>query len=155
MKKFIFIVLSLTFFFFVSCEKENENEDENETKISRNNTDESHNSGQNCMNCHVSGGGGEGWFILAGTLYDQSLTNTYPNGSVKLTTATGGTGTTVKVIEVDNRGNFYTTESIDFGTGLYVSVVGRNGEQKFMPSKITSGACNSCHGNTTGKIWIE
>ena len=107
------------------------------------------------MSCHVSGGGGEGWFTVAGTLYDNTQANPYPNGIVKLTTEPNGNGSIVKTIEVDSKGNFYTTEPIDFGSSLYVGVFGTNGEQKFMVSKITTGSCNSCHGNTTDKIWIE
>ena len=149
-KKYLTIAL-FTFILFTACEKENENE----TKISQNNTDESHNLGQNCMTCHVSGGDGEGWFTLAGSLYDKSKISAYPNGSVKLTTEPNGSGTLVNTIENDRKGNFYTTQTIDFGDGLYVGVFGTNGEQKFMPSKITTGACNSCHGNTTDKLWIE
>lgn len=156
--KINYLILALFSFILLSaCEKENENENENEneTQISWNNTDESHNLGQNCMNCHVSGGGGEGWFTVAGSLYDNTQTNAYPNGSVKITTEPNGEGTVVKTIEIDSKGNFYTTEKIDFGSGLYVGVYGTAGEQKFMSSKITGGACNSCHGNSTDKIWIE
>ncbi len=150
--KIIYLSIALfTFILFTACEKENENE----TKISQNNTDESHNLGQNCMNCHVSGGNGEGWFTVAGSLYDKSKLNAYPNGSVKLSTGPKGSGTLVNVIEIDRKGNFYTTQTIDFGDGLYVGVYGTNGEQKFMSSKITTGECNSCHGNTTDKLWIE
>jgi len=145
------IIVFFTFILLSSCEKENENE----TKISNNNSDESHNLGQNCMNCHVSGGSGEGWFTVAGSLYDFTQTNAYPTGSVKFTTEPNGAGIIVKNIEIDNKGNFYTTETIDLGKGLYVGVFGTNGEQKFMISKITNGACNSCHGNSTDKIWIE
>lgn len=150
--KISYLILALfTFILLSACEKENENE----TKISWNNTDESHNSGQNCMSCHISGGGGEGWFTVAGSLYDKTQINAYPNGSVKITTEPNGAGTLVKTIENDSKGNFFTTESIDFGSGLYVGVYGTSGKQKFMSSKITNGSCNSCHGNSTDKIWIE
>jgi cytochrome c553 len=150
--KLNFLTIALfAFILFSACENENENE----TKISQNNTDESHNLGQNCMNCHVSGGDGEGWFTIAGSLYDNSKTVAYPNGSVKLTTEPNGSGTTKIIVANDIKGNFYTTEAIDFGEGLYAGVYGTNGEQKFMVSKITTGACNACHGNTTTKLWIE
>lgn len=151
MKLHYLIIILITFILITSCEKENENE----TKISQNNTDESHNFGQNCMECHVSGGSGEGWFTLAGSLYNSSQTNAYPNGNAKLTSGPNGSGTAVKTIEIDSKGNFYTTENIDFGSGLYVGVFGVNGEQKFMSSRIANGNCNSCHGYTTDKIWIE
>lgn len=151
MKHLIIAMISISL--LAACEKEGG--DGNATLISRNNDDESHKQGQDCMNCHVQGGSGDGWFQLAGSVYDHTLTNAYPNGSVKLTTESNGSGTTVKTIETDSKGNFYTTETIDFGIGLYVGVYGTNGEQKFMLSKITSGACNSCHGITADMIWLE
>jgi hypothetical protein len=136
---------------FAACEKENGNE----TLISSNNDDESHKMGENCMNCHVQGGSGEGWFNVAGTLYNSAQTSTYPNGTVKFFAEPNGVGTAIKEVEIDSKGNFYTTENIDFGNGLYVGVFGTNGEQKFMVTTVSTGACNSCHGITTDKIWIE
>jgi hypothetical protein len=151
MKKCYLFITWFSFILFAACEKENENE----TKISQNYSDESHNFGQNCMSCHVSGGSGEGWFTVAGSLFDYMQTNPYSNGSVKFTTLPNGTGLPVKTIEVDSKGNFYTTEEMDFGNGLFVGVFGRNGEEKFMNAKITDGACINCHGLSTEKIWIE
>ncbi len=145
------ILLLGVFLLFTACEKENENE----TKISKNNTDESHNTGKNCMNCHKNGGSGEGWFTVAGSVYGSSLTNPYPNAIVRFTTSAQNTGTLVKSIEVDALGNFFTTETIDFGSGLYVSVLGTSGEVKHMSSKITTGQCNGCHGNTVSKIGLQ
>ena len=134
-----------------SCEKD-ENE-ANETKTSTHNATESHNNGQNCMTCHVSGGGGEGWFIVAGSVYGKQQANTYPNATIKLYTKSNGSGTLKASIEVDGLGNFYTTEDIDFGAGLYPVVVGTNGAANFMQSAIATGQCSSCHGITTGNIW--
>lgn len=129
-------------------------EDEgNETKISSYNSDESHKAGQDCMICHVSGGDGEGWFTVAGTVYESGLTSIYPNATVKLYTGSNGTGDLVSTVEVDQNGNFYTTKIIDFGTGLYILVEG-NTSTKNMYASITSGKCNSCHG-ATDRIWVE
>lgn len=132
-----------------SCEKENGNE----TKISSYEGDDSHKAGQNCMNCHKNGGSGEGWFKQAGTIYDELKTTTYPNATVRLYTGPNGTGTLIQTIEVDANGNFYTTEGIDFGTGLYTSVQG-NTTTKNMVSLITNGQCNSCHG-VDNRIWTK
>ena len=137
---------------FDSCNKDDDENEGNETKISSHNDDESHNMGQNCMNCHHSGGDGEGWFILAGTAYDSLKTSTYPNVTVKLYTGPNGTGDLKHTIKGDAKGNFYTTETIDFSSGLYPAVTGANGT-KFMSTPTTSGACNSCHGASTDKIW--
>lgn len=147
-----FIVVFLVLFLFVIaqlCKK-----DKNVTNISANGDNKSHNTGQNCMSCHVSGGSGHGWFNVAGTVYDTTKTNTYPNATVKLYTGSHGTGTLQYTIQVDALGNFFTTESIDFGSGLYPEVQG-NSTTKYMSSLITIGACNSCHGNSTGKIWTK
>ena len=132
-----------------SCEKENENE----TKISTFNSDESHKSGQNCMDCHVSGNSGEGWFTVAGTVYDSTLNSTYPNVLVELYTGPNSSGTLITTIEVDALGNFYTTESVDLTKGLYASVVG-DSESTTMAGAITNGKCNQCHGVSTDKIWL-
>lgn len=134
------------------CEKENE---ENETNISRYGDDDSHNMGQNCMNCHKSGGAGEGWFNAAGTVYNAAFTNVQPNGTVKLYTGPDGTGTLKYTIEVDAKGNFYTTEDIDFGSGLYPGITGTSGDVQYMSSAITNGACNSCHGVSEDKIFVN
>ncbi len=150
MKKSLLITALILLGLLSGCEKE----DGNEKVISRNNTDESHKLGQNCMNCHVQGGDGEGWFTLAGSLYDQTKVNGYPNGNVKLFAEFNNSGTIIKDIEIDSKGNYFTTENIDFGNGLYVGVYGTNGEEKIMLSKITNGACNSCHGISADLISI-
>ena len=133
-----------------SCEKE----EENETKISSYSSSESHNNGQNCMSCHVSGGEGESLFIAAGSVYDSTLTQPLANATVKLYSEPNGTGSLVATIEVDKNGNFYTTENIDFGAGLYPAVKGPT-LTKYMGSKISNGQCNSCHGVTNDKIWTK
>ena len=133
-----------------SCESEGGDQ----VKISQYNGDESHNKGQNCMNCHKSGGEGEGWFNAAGTVYNAAFTASNPNTTVKLYTGPNGTGSLVKIIEVDGQGNFFTTEDIDFGQGLYAAVQGAT-TTKYMGTTAASGQCNSCHGVSTDKIWTE
>lgn len=150
MNRFLAILVIGTFV-IVSCEKEGGNV----TLISKNNSSISHNTGKNCMDCHKSGGGGAGWFVVAGSAYDSTQINTYPNSTIQLTTMPNNTGNIASTIEIDSRGNFYSTENIDFGGGLYVSVLGKNGAQQNMNAKITEGACNMCHGNSTNKIWIK
>ncbi len=144
-------ILSITLVFF-SCEKDEYGE--NETLISRNGDTESHKNGQNCMDCHISGGDGEGWFTVAGSVYDIN-TSPYPNATVGLYTEPNGSGTLVKSIEVDGEGNFFTTEPLDFADGLYTNVTDAQGNVVNMISSISTGQCNSCHGETTDKIRIE
>jgi hypothetical protein len=135
-----------------SCRKEIENS--SETKNSSHNSSKSHNMGQNCMNCHKQGGSGEGWFNIAGTVYDSLKISTYPNATVNLYTGPNGTGSLKYTIDVDAFGNFYTTRSIDFSGGLYASVQGAS-STKYMSSVITTGQCNGCHGVTNDKIWVK
>ena len=135
----------------ISCEDEG---GENETKISYHGESESHKMGQNCMDCHKSGGQGEGWFTMGGTVYDSLLVKTYPNSTVYLYSASGGTGNLKYTLQGDALGNFYTTEYIDFDTGLYASVEGEN-TTKHMNTVLPNGKCNGCHGASTNKIWTK
>jgi hypothetical protein len=152
-KKIILLIKWLVILvFFQSCEIEKEGE--NETKISENGGSSSHKMGQNCMTCHKSGGSGEGWFSIAGTVYDSSMTDTYANMAVSFSTSPNGTGELKYIIAGDALGNFYTTQTIDFGTGLYTSVRGEKIDQ-YMITPVTSGQCNSCHGTATDKIWTK
>jgi mono/diheme cytochrome c family protein len=139
---------------FQSCEKEKEKEGKNETNISSKGEFESHNMGQNCMNCHKAGGEGEGWFNAAGTVYTKDGSRTNPNGTISLYTGPNATGDLKATIEVDGLGNFYTTESIDFNGGVYPSLQGSSSTMH-MSTSITSGQCNSCHGVSTDKLWTE
>ena len=151
-KKFIItigIILSLVIV-FTSCD-----EDGNETLISSHYDNESHNNGKNCMSCHKSGESGEGWFTVAGSVYDSLKTSPLPNGTIRLYSETLGSGTLVKTIDVDGKGNFYTTEKVDFAEGLYVSITGSSGNIKNMYSSISTGQCNSCHGVSTDRIWVN
>ena len=127
----------------------------NETKISQAGG-HSHNAGRNCMNCHVSGGEGSGWFTAAGTVYTADSSNTYTNPVVKLYTAPDSLGnqTLVATINGDASGNIYTTASIDYGAGLYPVVVGAHSTH-YMAATITQGACNSCHGVSTAKLFTN
>jgi hypothetical protein len=145
---------------WASCTKEdndtdfeNNTENSGETKMSSYNSDESHNAGQNCMTCHISGKQGEGWFTTAGTVYN-SQNSPYPNATVKLFTGPDGSGSLKASIPVDKKGNFYTTQNIDFGSGLYVVVEGANSKRS-MSSSISTGQCNKCHGSSTGKIQLN
>ena len=146
--KNLLVLFAMTMLVTLSCEEENE------TKISTYNDDESHNAGQNCMNCHTPGGEGEGWFEVAGTVYDSTRTNTYPNATVKFYSGPNGTGTLHYNLQVDAFGNFYTTEDMKAPGGLYVAVQGDN-QTNHMQSILPSRNCNSCHGVETERIWTK
>ena len=146
----IFISLALT---VLSCSHYDMGKAE--TKISENGDDESHNNGQNCMNCHSVGQEGEGWFNLAGSVYKSDKASRNANGKVFLYTEPNGQGNLKYTIDVDGEGNFYTTQTINFEGGLYPVHQNSNGVKKFMESPIISGQCNSCHNVSTDKIWNE
>jgi hypothetical protein len=150
----IFMFVVFMFSVMVSCENDDDDNEGNDAMSSSYNDNESHNAGQNCMSCHSSGGKGEGNFTIAGTVYNASGSAVSPNATVKLYTGPNGTGSLVKTIEVDGKGNFYTTNSIDFGTGLYVTVTGKSGSVSTMSSSINTGQCNSCH-NSSDKITVN
>lgn len=144
--------LILILLVFSQCKHENEN---NENLVSKHNGTKSHNDGTNCMNCHKSGGNAEGFFTIAGSVYDSLAQHVYPNATIRLYSGANGTGTLIASVEVDAKGNFYTTEKVDFGSGLYPSVTGTTGNKNYMSSKTLSGACASCHGTTTAVIWAK
>ena len=88
--------------------------------------------------------------------YDSSASKTLAGGTIKLYTQSNGKGELVKTIQVDRKGSFYTTESINFSTELYPLVINANNDIKYMAQSITSGACNLCHnGVSTKKIWTK
>lgn len=114
----------------------------------------SHNQGQNCVNCHKSGGIGLGWFKISGTVYDSINSNPYPNIIIRLYTGPAGTGNMIYELEGDSLGNFYSTEKIEFGPGLFPIIFG-DSVQAFMGSQTTHGNCNGCHGITTNRIKLK
>ena len=97
----------------------------------------SHNAGRDCTSCHR--------FTLAGTAYRTDGTTVYPRAVVRLTTAADGGGTTVATLTADASGNFYTSASVGFGQGLYVTVTGTAGAPRSKVAAITAGSCNGCH----------
>jgi hypothetical protein len=151
MKVKMLIILSLSLG-FISQSCENEGPDGQETSFFG--ETESHNTGKACMPCHIEGGEGEGWFKIAGTVYDSLQRTPYPNATVLLYTEPRGGGSLVHTIEVDGRGNFYTTNNIEYGNGLYVSVKGSL-STKNMNTAILAGDCNACHGVSTDRIWTK
>ena len=144
---------AVVIFIMQSCGKEDGG---NRTNISQTGGTRSHHMGQNCMDCHNPNGEGAGWFNAAGTVYTQDSSSTYTNPVVQLYTAPDSVGNQVLVATIngDAKGNFYTTASINFGTGLYPVVVGAT-RSRAMNATITQGACNGCHGVSTGRIYTN
>jgi len=61
----------------------------------------------------------------------------------------------IATIEVDASGNFFTTESVDFSGGLYPSVISTSGQSSYMSASVNTGDCNSCHGITVDRIFVN
>lgn len=154
-KRFILFLFSLILIAIVIQSCSHYKMGKRETKISKNGDDESHNNGVNCMNCHATGGRGEGWFDVAGSVYKANKSSKNPNGKIFLYTEPNGQGSLKYTIEVDGEGNFYTTETINFGSGLYPVHQNTQGAKKYMEAPIITGQCQSCHNVTTDKIWNE
>jgi hypothetical protein len=142
MKRIISMSFILMLLMFVYCKKDTENSGEDVSYGS------SHNTGRNCLSCHSS-------FKLAGSVYNKALTSAYAGAKVKITSQANGAGTVLAALTSDNNGNFYTSSSLSFVSGVFISIEGSSGTVKYMESSVTSGACNSCHGSSITKAWIE
>ena len=155
MRNLIILIFAIVFMTaLIGCEKDNHSE--NESNISKNYDNKSHKTGNDCMECHVKGGTGEGWFSVAGTVYDSLQTTTNPNGLIKLFTSPASPEDLISTIEMDALGNFFTTEPINLESGLFVSVFNSSGKSKSMVSPVYSGSCNSCHdGISIDRVWVE
>jgi hypothetical protein len=143
-----FVLFSLSLF-INSCKK---NKDKN-CKIYNvsSSSKSSHNNGQNCIDCHTYGGKGEGCFNVAGSMYNSSDKTPMVSGYISLYTEASGKGTLKAKINVDQSGNFYSSD-IGEVSGLYASITGPKGEVRHMSQPLTTGACTSCHGNSTAII---
>lgn len=106
----------------------------------------SHNAGRNCLQCHNE-------FRVAGTVYAASGA-AKSGATVRLTTAPSGGGTVLATLTSDGTGNFYTSQSVSFGSGVYAQVTGSSGTLS-KKGAITSGACNSCHGVSTPRLQVD
>lgn len=124
---------------------------DNESNVSRHGEKRSHNNGKNCFSCHAQGGDGEGWFNLAGSVWNSSGSAGVADVNVMLYSGPNGEGELKYMIEGDVKGNFFTTEKIDFSSGLYPAVQHGN-KTLYMSSPIQNGSCNTCHGAGTKKI---
>ena len=119
--------------------------------ISQPNGEKSHFFGLNCNACHTEGRKGKGCFTIAGSVLDEDRSKIYKNPVIKLYTEPKGGGKLVATIKGDALGNFYTTEDIDFSSGLYPTLIGSPGaaepiKHMTIPVFSNTGQCNKCHG---------
>jgi hypothetical protein len=127
-------------------------------KISKPNGVTSHFFGLNCQSCHVKGRKGPGCFTVAGSVFDEDRSKIYRNPIVKLYTQPKGGGKLVATLTGDKLGNFFTTKEIDFGGGLFATLVGTPGVKepiKHMLRPIFTGDCNNCHGKNFEALGID
>jgi hypothetical protein len=152
MKRILFFIpISMLFAVVLfSCEKEGACDEYNVSEI---NGDDSHNFGNNCIQCHQSGGEGEGCFNVAGSVKNNLLTAPATSGQVEFYTLPNGGGTLTYTVPIDSKGNFYSTEAMSV-SGLYPAIKNATGTM-YMSSTLSSGACNSCHGNSTGALYAN
>ena len=137
MKRLILTVTAITLVIIaISCEEEGEI------------AGGSHNTGKNCLGCHSD-------FKLAGSVYDKTLSSPLSGITIKVTSQANGAGSVLATLTSDASGNFHTSNSISFGSGVYVSAQKGSGAVKYMGSAITTGGCNACHGSSTSKLWVE
>lgn len=142
MKKTLSFLMLCLVIVMISCTDDSSDSDNSNTYSS------SHNTGKNCLGCHS--------FKVAGSVYNSGITAAYAGAVMKITSQANGAGTVLATLTSDKTGNFYTNGSVNFGTGVYVSITGTGGTVKYMESAITSGACNSCHnGSATSRVWAE
>ena len=145
---FLLTVLSISFF---SCKKDAKC---GATNISASGGDDSHNNGQNCMQCHTDGGEGKGCFSAAGSVYNSALSSPVNSGKVEFFTQANGAGQLMYTIQIDSYGNFYSTADMNL-VGLFPRVTGPTGTQQSMSTGLSSGKCNTCHNVSTSKIWAD
>jgi len=98
------------------------------------------NSGKPCITCH--GSGQSPAMKIAGTLYSALTGGSGVSGAtVTITPASGSPITMV----TGQSGNFYSNSAVTFPATVQIS---KCPNTVTMPSTITSGDCNSCHGSS-------
>ena len=121
-------------------------------------TKTSHNAGLDCSSCHKAGtaAGAKAIFAVSGTVYKSSGA-IQPSATVNLYLHL--TNNLNASLVTDMSGNFYTTQPVmglsvngEVVIGIDPVVEGPTGVLHNMPGLITTGACNGCHGISSGKI---
>ncbi|WP_455375374.1 hypothetical protein [Kaarinaea lacus] len=103
--------------------------------------------GTDCTTCHDG-------YTISGSVKDLGLENYYADATVYFYDEPNGAGRLVETLEVDGNGNFYTTQNVNFGVGLYPVIASADGvDLQHMTNSTLNGACNSCHGVTNIAIY--
>ena len=152
-----FLIVLLPLLLSLGCSSsENDDDSDNNSKTSLHDTRDSHRPGQACLSCHNVGGSNDYQFRLAGTVYNLIETAVYPNATIYLYTGANATGNLVATVDVDALGNFYTTQSINWGSnGLYPMVTSSQGARA-MSMPTSDENCNDCHNrNNVSRIYVD
>lgn len=149
-KKYLFILSLLPILLF-NCD------------IGKNNSDiirsvygstDSHNAGEDCIECHDKNGDTNIEFSIAGTIYRTNTDQAYPNVLLNLYNSVDIEDIPIETIEVDGKGNFYSNIPIDWQIGYYASITS-DYQMRMMNGIVYNGSCNFCHGVNVALINIE
>ncbi|MGV9012991.1 MAG: hypothetical protein ACOH13_10400 [Flavobacteriales bacterium] len=99
-------------------------------------------------------GDGQGCWTVAGSFYNANGTNTVTQARVLLFGGPLVQGGEKLSWDDDDLGNVYTSQDVNFGSGLFPAVVSAAGDKAFMLEPIQDGACNRCLGYSTDRIKI-
>jgi len=150
-----------TFFFFVfgimlfvSC-SDNYSTSPDNLMISFNDEEKSHRHGENCMDCHSTGQSEKHEFNIAGSVFTDNGESPVVNGLVKFYEEPKGEGRLVYAVEIDAKGNFFSTEGIEVEEGVYPAIESTTGNMYFMLTEVETGACSNCHSQSGIKLVIN
>lgn len=119
-------------------------------------SDESEDMNGDCLSCHQTDVSYEKKPIqVGGTLFKTDLKSRNPGGYVRFYSLPGGKGTLIKELEIDDLGNFYMAQKLDWQDSIYPMVVSNKGQKMEMTSAPPHGSCNRCHGISTQPIFAE
>jgi hypothetical protein len=155
MKKHFWLALFVASITWISCSHyEQLQQNPEESKFGE---DESHNTSENCGSCHNVNGNEAvieaGWWTLSGSVLN-SQSRAPQKAVVELWEKPNKQGNLIKRLEVDDLGNFYTNQIINFKGGVYPSIT-TNNQTISMGTAFNGGSCNSCHGISTTKLTID
>jgi hypothetical protein len=112
-------------------------------------SDVSHNAGRNCHSCHQSEGPGLGVFTASGTIYTPTGDLAEPGTTVGIY-ADSDRLDLIAELEVDMRGNIYTTEDLGLAdVKRFITVWSADGTaSSAMRGAKFNLSCNFCHDST-------
>lgn len=116
----------------------------------------SHNNAINCATCHAENGVGTGCFIVSGSVYLENQMEAYPNAVIRFYAGPNGTGGVKATYRTDAKGNFYSTEILDFNQPLYPAIIDASNNVVYKNRALLPGEgnCNKCHTDIPNRLHI-